>query len=104
LDRLLEEVEAECRRSGMAVHWDMFHDRVLHPILASAEPLSLEELCRKYGIGVTARVSGMIFAVKRRFQAAAKRLLRESVASEHEIDEEMLELMKFLAKGRQYYQ
>jgi hypothetical protein len=42
----------------------------------------------------------MIFAVKRRFQAAAKRLLRESVASEHEIDEEMLELMNFLAKGR----
>jgi hypothetical protein len=42
----------------------------------------------------------MIFAVKRRFQSAAKRLLRESVASEQEIDEEMLELMKFLAKGR----
>jgi len=100
LDRMLEEVEAECRRNGMAVHWDMFHDRVLHPILASTEPLPLEELCRKYGIDATTKASSMIFAVKRRFQAAAKRLLRESVASEHEIDEEMLELMKFLAKGR----
>jgi len=100
LDRMLEEVETECRRNGMEVHWDMFNDRVLHPILASAEPLPLEELCRKYSINATTRVSSMIFAVKRRFQAAAKRLLRESVASEHEIDEEMLELMKFLAKGR----
>ncbi len=100
LDRMLEEVETECRQSAMAVHWDMFNDRVLHPILASAEPLGLEELCRKYGVDETTKASSMIFAVKRRFQAAAKRLLRESVASEHEIDEEMLELMKFLAKGR----
>jgi DNA-directed RNA polymerase specialized sigma24 family protein len=100
LDRILEEVEAECRQIGMAIHWDMFNDRILHPILASAEPLSLEELCRKYGIDATTKASSMIFAVKRRFQAAAKRLLRELVASEQEIDEEMLELMKFLAKGR----
>lgn len=100
LDRMLEEVEAECCQSGLAVHWNMFNDRVLHPILASAEPLGLEELCRKYGIDSTTRASSMIFAVKRRFQAASKRLLRESVASEQEIDEEMLELMKFLAKGR----
>ena len=100
LDRMLEEVETECRQSGMEVHWGMFNDRVLHPILASAEPLELEELCRKYGVDETIKASSMIFAVKRRFQAAAKRLLRESVASEHEIDEEMLELMKFLAKGR----
>ena len=99
LDRMLEEVETECRQSSMEVHWDMFNDRVLHPILTSAEPLSLEELCRKYSIHETTKASS-IFAVKRRFQAAAKRLLRESVASEHEIDEEMLELMKFLAKGR----
>jgi len=100
LDRMLEEVEAECRQNNMTVHWDMFNDRVMRPILASTEPLSLEELCRKYGINGKTRASGMIFAVKRRFQAAAKRLLRESVASEQEIDEEMMELMKFLAGGR----
>ena len=100
LDRMLEEVEAECRQSGMAVHWDMFNERVLHPILTSAKPLSLEELCSKYSVDSTTRASGMIFAVKRRFQAAAKRLLCESVASEQEINEEMLELMNFLAKGR----
>jgi len=100
LDRMLEEVEAECRQSSMAVHWDMFNDRILSPILSSAEPLGLEELCRKYDIDSATRASSMIFAVKRRFQAAAKRLLRESVASEQEINEEMLELMKFLAKGQ----
>jgi hypothetical protein len=68
------------------------------------EPPSLEELCHKYDIDATIKASNMIFAVKRRFQAAAKRLLRQSVASEDQISEEMLELVRFLAKGRQYYQ
>lgn len=103
LDRMLGEVETECRQRGMAIHWDLFHDRVLHPIVTCTEPPPLEELCRKYGVDAT-KASNMIFAVKRRFQAAAKRLLRQSVASEAKISEEMLELMKFLAKGRQYYQ
>jgi hypothetical protein len=104
LDRMLGEVETECRQRGMGVHWNLFHDRVLHPIVMCTEPPSLEELCHKYDIDATIKASNMIFAVKRRFQAAAKRLLRQSVASEDQISEEMLELVRFLAKGRQYYQ
>ena len=104
LDRLLEEVETECLHRGMAMHWDLFHDRVLSPIITCAESPSLEELCHKYGIISTVKASNMIFSVKRRFRAALKRLLRKSVASEAQINDEMLELMKFLAKGRQYCQ
>jgi len=104
LDRMLGKVETECRQRGMAIHWDLFYDRVLQPIITCAEPPPLEELCHKYGIDATAKASSMIFTVKRRFRAAAKRLLRQSVASETQINEEMLELMKFLAKGQQYCQ
>ena len=99
LDRMLDEVEAECRHRGMAIHWDLFFERVLQPILTSTQPPSLERLCRKHGIDATTKASNMIFAVKRRFQTAAKRLLRQSVASEDQISTEMLELVKFLAKG-----
>ena len=104
LDHLLEEVETECRQRGMAMHWDLFHDRVLSPIIICTESPPLEELCHKYGVASTVKASNMIFSVKRRFRAAMKRLLRKSVASEAQINEEMLELMKFLAKGRQYCQ
>ena len=102
LDRMLEQVEIECRQRGMAVHWDLFFERVLQPILKSEQPASLENLCRKHGINSTAKASNMIFAVKRRFQASARRFLRQSVASEDQISDEMLELVRFLAKGRQY--
>jgi RNA polymerase sigma-70 factor (ECF subfamily) len=102
LDRLLEEVETECLHRGMAMHWDLFHDRVLSPIINCAESPSLEELCHKHGVASTVKVSSMIFSVKRRLRSAMKRLMRKSVASEAQINKEMLELMKFLAKGRQY--
>jgi len=98
LDRMLEEVEAECRQRGMAIHWDLFYDRVLSPIITCTESPPLERLCNKHGITSTVKASNMIFSVKRRFRAALKRLLRKSVASEAQINEEMLELMKFLAK------
>jgi RNA polymerase sigma-70 factor (ECF subfamily) len=104
LDRMFEEVEAECLQRGMAIHWDLFNDRVLRPIITCTESPPLEVLCQKYGISSTVKASNMIFSVKRRFRAAMKRLMRKSVASEVQIDEEMLELMKFLSKGRQYSQ
>lgn len=104
LDRMLTEVETECRQRGMAMHWDLFHDRVLHPIVTCTEPPPLEELCHKYGVDATTKASNMIFAVKRRFQTAAKRLLHQSVASKVQINEEMLELIKFLTERRQYDQ
>ena len=104
LDRMIEEVETECRQRGMILHWDLFHDRVLGPIINCTDSPPLEKLCNKYGIDSKAKASSMIFSVKRRFRSAMKRLLRKSVASEVQINEEMLELMKFLTKGRQYCQ
>jgi RNA polymerase sigma-70 factor (ECF subfamily) len=104
LDRILEKVEIECRQRGMAMHWSLFYDRVLLPAVTCTKSPSLAELCRKYGVHATTKASSMIFTVKKRIQAATRCLLSESVASEHEIDEEVVELLKFLLEGRQYCQ
>ena len=102
LDRMLTEVHAECCRGEMTVHWEVFAARVLQPIMEGTEAPALAQICNKYGIADTLKASNMIFAVKRRFQAALRRHLRESVASEAEVSEEMQELSKFLSKKRQY--
>jgi len=96
LDRMLAEVEAQCRGRGMAIHWNLFRDRVLEPIMEDKEPPPLVELCARYGIEDAARASNMIFAVKRRLQSALKRHVRQSVACEEEISEEMAALKQFL--------
>lgn len=98
LDQMLAEVEAECGTRGMTVHWKVFHARVLQPIIESTEPPSLAEICNRFSIEDGIKASNMIFAVKRRFQAALKRHLRQSVASDADIGKEMRELMRFLSK------
>lgn len=102
LDEMLAEVEAECRSRGMEVHWQAFHARVVKPITENAEPPPLAEICKKYGIEDGIKASNLILTVKRRFQAALKRHLRQSVASQADVSEELVELMQFLRKKRQY--
>ena len=98
LDRMLEEVEAECCSRGLDTHWHLFHDRVLQPITEDTTPPPLTELCVRYGVKEAAKASNMIFAVKRRLQSALARRVRESVACDDEIAEEMVELAQFLAR------
>ena len=86
----------------MTVHWKLFHARVLQPIMEGTDPPSLAETGSRYGVEDGPEASNMIFAVKRRFQAALKRRLSESVASDAEVGDEMQGLMQFLSKKRQY--
>ena len=101
LDRMLEEVEADCRADGMETHWNLFRDRVLRPTLEDRTPPALGQLCTQYGLTEPAKASNMIFAVKRRMQAALKRYIRQSVAREEDISEEIQELRQFLAGPKQ---
>lgn len=101
LDRMLEEVEADCRAHDMSIHWNLFHDRVLRPTLEDKTPPPLAQLCARYGIEEATKASNMIFAVKRRLQGALKRYIRQSVASDEEISAEILELKQFLTRTRQ---
>lgn len=98
LDKLLSEVEIDCRHRGMSAHWDLFYGRIVQPILDNKTPPSIAVLCAKYGIKEAPQASNMIFAVKRRFQSVLKRYIRQSVASDAEIPEEMSELASFLNK------
>ncbi len=101
LDRMVADVKAQCQRHGMAVHWNLFEDRVLRPILEDRAPPPLAQLCTTYGVDEATKASNMIFAVKRRFQSALKRHLRQSVACDADVGEEIHELSHFLADRRQ---
>jgi DNA-directed RNA polymerase specialized sigma24 family protein len=95
LERALEQVEAQCHRDGKTVHWNVFRDRVLQPIMNRAEPPSMNEICIRYGIDSEAAVSNVIVTVKRRLQRAMREELRRSVTSEEFVDGEMEELRRF---------
>jgi RNA polymerase sigma-70 factor (ECF subfamily) len=95
LEEVLEQAENACRHEGMSIHWQLFRDRILQPILEAAEPPSLPELCDRYEIEDVAKASNMIITVKRRFQTTLLRHLRRLVASDEQVREEFEEIRRF---------
>ena len=100
-EQALEQVENKCRQDGKTVHWCIFHDRVLEPIMDGTNSPSLKEVCDKYGIQDDVKASNMIVTVKRRFQAALRKHLRDSVLSDELVNGELEEIRRFFPKMAQ---
>jgi len=97
LDKMLEEVQATYCNQGKAVYWQLFHDRILQPIMENTSAPSLEEICEKYGLENATKASNMIITVKRRFRATLRRYLRQAVASNADVEEELKELIQIFS-------
>ncbi len=98
LERALTQVEAKCHEDDKTVHWYVFRDRVLKPIMEQVAPPSLKEICTRYGIDNDTAVSNMIVTVKRRLQKTVREQLRCSVVSDELVDHEIEELRRFFPK------
>jgi RNA polymerase sigma-70 factor (ECF subfamily) len=96
LEKVLAEVEADCRSDGLDLHWTVFRERVVRPILEDSAPPSARELCERLGIDGEKRVANMLITVKRRFQAAIRGHVRNTVAREEQIDDEVQELLGYV--------
>jgi RNA polymerase sigma-70 factor (ECF subfamily) len=97
LKRVLEEVRTKCCEEGKTVHWHVFHDRVLEPIMDKTNSPSMKEICDRYGIEDGIKASNMIITVKRRLQVAIERQFRKSVVSDQEVGDELDEIVQFLS-------
>jgi hypothetical protein len=95
LERALSEVEIECRQDGLITHWLIFKDSFLEPTLANTTAPDLTELCRKYKIESKKKASNMAITVKRRFQKALRKHIRNSVSNECEVSDEFKEIMQY---------
>ena len=102
LEQVMEDVETICYKDGKSVHWHVFRERVLAPIMEGVDPPSLAEICHKYGIESPRVASNMIITVKRRFQAVLREHLRITVTSDGQIEGELAEISKFLPEIAQY--
>ena len=100
LEQALDDVRTTSCEGDMTVHWNVFHDRVLKPIMDNAEPPSMKEICDRYGIEDGIKASNMIITIKRKLQAAIERQLRRTVISDREIDDELGEIVQFLSVKR----
>jgi len=100
LDQVVTEVRDTCQRGGKAVHWAVFRATVLAPIMEGIAAPPLADLCAQHGIADETRASNMSVTVKRRFQAALRRHVRQCVESDEEVEEEIRDLMEILSRRR----
>lgn len=98
LEQVLKDVETGCKADGKAVHWEVFRDRVLRPVMKGGEAPCMEGICRKYGIQDPIKASNMVVTVKRRFRTALAKRLRDSVMSDEEAEAELQEIKRFLPR------
>jgi RNA polymerase sigma-70 factor (ECF subfamily) len=98
LEQALEKVERQCQEEGKDIHWNIFCDRVLHPIMDRGSPPPLKEIVAKYGIQGETKASNMIVTIKRRLQTALKQCLRESVTSDEFVMGELEQIRQFFPK------
>ena len=99
LDRVLADVEDQCRQAGQQQHWEMFRQTVVEPTLFGAEIPPMPTLCRDLDIGTTKKAAAMNVTVKRRFKRVMQSHVLEFVASEEEVESEIGDLMDILSRA-----
>ena len=101
LDQIIAAVRRDCYDHGLEVHWKMFSERVVEPVLKNRVPPGLSDICREYGIQHPQKGSNMIVTVKRRFRSALRERVRTTVLSDDEMEDELSEIMRFFPKMAQ---
>jgi RNA polymerase sigma-70 factor (ECF subfamily) len=101
LDQILSQVETKCAEQDMDLHWKLFYDSVICPILDNMDPPSLGEVCQKYHLSDKKKASNMVITVKRCFRATLWEYVRDTVMTEEETEEELTEIMRLFGKCAQ---
>ncbi len=101
LDRTLAQIRAECEQRDQHTHWDLFHDKVLGPMLYDREDEPMKAICTRYGVANESAAFNMLLTVKRRFKTALRRNLASTVAVEDDIDAEWMDILSFFGKNVQ---
>ena len=97
LEEALQELEHECRAHGKPIHWDVFNKWLLEHNLTE-ERQSLAKIASQLGLKKTSQAYSIIAHTKMRFQHILRRQLQRHVRSEHDIDQEILELLQALSR------
>jgi RNA polymerase sigma-70 factor (ECF subfamily) len=100
LDEVFAEVSEQCHRKGKTIHWEVFQERVVKPIMENTEAPSLIGVCEKYGISNRVKASKMTIAVTRRFRTTLRRRLRQFVSTAAEVDDEIRYLMRIFSRNK----
>jgi RNA polymerase sigma-70 factor (ECF subfamily) len=95
----VRRMRSECDRSRRADVWGVFEHRVLAPSLHGAEPMPYDRLVKDFDLQSAEKASNVLMTAKRMFARALRSVLAESAEDEQEIEQDLGDLKRVLARG-----
>ena len=93
----VERMRNECAEKGRSDLWEVFSYRVLEPALEQAPIPSYDLLVRRFGFQSPSQASNLLITAKRMFHRALADTVRDTVADESQVAEEIRDLKAILA-------
>jgi RNA polymerase sigma-70 factor (ECF subfamily) len=99
IDQTLARMKEECQGSARMDLWEVFQARVLGPTLGQAAAVPYDELVSRAGFASPVQAANALVTAKRMFTRILRGVIGEYEADEAEIDSEIDDLHKILAKS-----
>ena len=99
LDQAIDRMRAECEAKNRTDIRDIFQYRILGPILDGSRPLPYEEIVAKMGFASPSQASNVLISAKRMFKRILTDIVRDTVSTEREVEQELGELKEILSRG-----
>lgn len=93
----IERMRKECDEKGRNDLWEVFTCRVLEPALEQTPLPSYESLVQRFGFESPTQASNLLITAKRMFRRALVDTVRDTVADESQVEEEIRDLKAILA-------
>jgi DNA-directed RNA polymerase specialized sigma24 family protein len=89
-------MQQECTDKGRGDLWEVFSCRVLEPALDQAPVPSYDNLVQRFGFASPTQASNLLITAKRMFRRALEQTVRDTVASEAQVEEEIRDIKAIL--------
>ena len=91
-----DAVHVSLREHGKLEDWDIFYARIVGPLLDGTKPVSGTVLAERYGKH-EGTISHTVSDVRLQYRHVLRKIIREYVTSEAEVDEEINDLIRILS-------
>ena len=80
-------------------NWIILQERIIKPMIDGASPTSYQDLVQRLGLRDSSQAANMLVVAKRSFARAIIEEVGETVEDKEDVDSEIQELLRLLAKG-----
>lgn len=95
--RVLRALELECQSSGKQIHFELFRQRILGPVLEGAEAPTLRDLGQRHDLSEK-DVENRVITARRAYQRLLRQEIRLYASSDEEVAAEIQDLWRFMAE------